>query len=449
MRVHLGLGLQHSLAFRPKCLLLDQGPRRLVGTESGTWVKRVNKVVTQKLVSRAKTLAHASAPPKTRSDGVMPSLTSRLMAVPQIQQPQELFNSAMKPVRKLKPRTDLRYDQEVASNLAARTMDTLIKEITARFKTFISGFPRFERLHPFEKSVLDLAVGEGNYKRILGNADKLRRKAMKVGKEYASKAKAAKTPAQASVCAEEGTQALHQVLTVHGKGTLWELQHLARQMRQVPQIDLCVPTIALIGAPNVGKSSLVQVLSSGTPEICNYPFTTRSIKMGHFYVNNIRHQVTDTPGLLYRPDEERNAMEMLTVATLEHLPTAALFVLDLTEGCGCSVQDQWHIRRELLQRFPSKLWIDVITKIDLLEEEVDEAKAMGQGAPPDFQAQPASAEQAVQWLPHAVKVSSVTEQGLDELKQAVLDLMAEENWAAQADAMIARDSDTLNQPETE
>jgi GTP1/Obg family GTP-binding protein len=49
--------------------------------------------------------------------------------------------------------------------------------------------------------------------------------------------------------------------------------------------------VALIGAPNVGKSSLVNVLSSGTPEVCDYPFTTRSIKMGHFYVNGIRHQV--------------------------------------------------------------------------------------------------------------------------------------------------------------
>lgn len=49
--------------------------------------------------------------------------------------------------------------------------------------------------------------------------------------------------------------------------------------------------VALIGAPNVGKSSLVHVLSSGTPEVCNYPFTTRSIKMGHFYVDGVRHQV--------------------------------------------------------------------------------------------------------------------------------------------------------------
>ena len=46
-----------------------------------------------------------------------------------------------------------------------------------------------------------------------------------------------------------------------------------------------------MGAPNVGKSSLVQVLSSGEPEVCDYPFTTRSIKMGHFYVDEQRHQV--------------------------------------------------------------------------------------------------------------------------------------------------------------
>lgn len=50
----------------------------------------------------------------------------------------------------------------------------------------------------------------------------------------------------------------------------------------------------------------------------------------------------------------------------------------------------------------------------------------------------------IQWLPHALKTSSVTEEGLDDLKQAVLDLMAEENWAAQAQAMLDRDSQSLN-----
>jgi GTP1/Obg family GTP-binding protein len=106
-------------------------------------------------------------------------------------------------------------------------------------------------------------------------------------------------------------------------------------------------------------------------------------------------QVTDTPGLLDRPDGDRNAMELLTLATLEHLPTAALFVLDLTEECGCSVQQQWRIRAELLQRFPKKRWLDVVTKADMLEEELDHAQELGPHAAPADSAVPKDATQAV------------------------------------------------------
>jgi GTP1/Obg family GTP-binding protein len=55
-------------------------------------------------------------------------------------------------------------------------------------------------------------------------------------------------------------------------------------------------------------------------------------------------QVTDTPGLLARPDDQRNKMELLTLAALACLPTSVLFVTDLTEECGTSVADQWAIR---------------------------------------------------------------------------------------------------------
>ena len=60
----------------------------------------------------------------------------------------------------------------------------------------------------------------------------------------------------------------------------------------VESASSCMSQVVLVGAPNVGKSSLVQALSSGLPEICDYPFTTRSIKMGHFHVNGRRHQVS-------------------------------------------------------------------------------------------------------------------------------------------------------------
>ena len=75
-----------------------------------------------------------------------------------------------------------------------------------------------------------------------------------------------------------------------------ELKDVAKSLRRLPVVEPELPTVALVGAPNVGKSSLVQLLSSGLPEVQNYPFTTRSIKMGHFYVAGRRHQVTGEAG---------------------------------------------------------------------------------------------------------------------------------------------------------
>ena len=37
----------------------------------------------------------------------------------------------------------------------------------------------------------------------------------------------------------------------------------------------------LLGMPNVGKSSIVTAVSTAAPEINDYPFTTRQLKMGH------------------------------------------------------------------------------------------------------------------------------------------------------------------------
>ena len=67
-----------------------------------------------------------------------------------------------------------------------------------------------------------------------------------------------------------------------------------------------------------------------------------------------RPQVTDTPGVLDRKDEDRNAMERLTLACLQHLPSVVVFVVDFTEECGSSLQAQWNIRQTLKSRFFDK-----------------------------------------------------------------------------------------------
>jgi GTP1/Obg family GTP-binding protein len=216
-------------------------------------------------------------------------------------------------------------------------------------------------------------------------------------------------------------------------------------LRKLPVVDTRLSTVALVGAPNVGKSSLVQLLSSGLPEIQNYPFTTRSIKMGHFYVNGQRCQVTDTPGLLNREEKDRNEMEMLTLASLQYLMTSVLFVIDLTGECGTSLADQWRIREELLGRFPEKRWIDVFSKSDLLEDELREAdELIAEGASgrilrdlADDRGREREGErkQKRKLSPaelacivgasgsKSVRVSSMTEDGIDALKAAMLEFV--------------------------
>ena len=77
----------------------------------------------------------------------------------------------------------------------------------------------------------------------------------------------------------------------------------------------------------------------------------------------------DSPGLLVRPDElKRNEMEQLTIAAMQHLPTAVCYVMDLSGQAGdkcSSVADQLTLRRQIRARFPRRPWIDVVSKVDL------------------------------------------------------------------------------------
>jgi len=101
-------------------------------------------------------------------------------------------------------------------------------------------------------------------------------------------------------------------------------------------------------------------------------------------------QVMDSPGLLVRPDEERNEMEQLTLAAMQHLPTAVCYVMDFSGEAGdkcSSVADQLTLRRQVRARFPRRPWIDVVSKFDLgvvdgaLEELQEILRQEGNAAP--------------------------------------------------------------------
>ena len=87
-------------------------------------------------------------------------------------------------------------------------------------------------------------------------------------------------------------------------------------------------------------------------------------------------QVIDTPGILYRPDQERNNIEKLTLAVLDHSSSTIAFVMDFS-GFGIPIEDQVNMRNELKEKYcgsdeagESRRWVDVVSKCDITEESI-------------------------------------------------------------------------------
>ena len=387
--------------------------------------------------------------PSTNTPPPRVQRTGAFQRLPMVSPSREIIESALRRAERVGGNKKLKNEAARAKNRAARQLDALMKELAAPLGTYEKGFPRTTRLHPFENALLELTVGQESYGRALARVSALRKASVEVAKGYAARAGKAPNKRDAVALQTEGFSKVESIFQ-RGADAVDELKELAKSLRRLPVVDPGLPTVALVGAPNVGKSSLVQLLSSGLPEVQNYPFTTRSIKMGHFYVDGRRHQVTDTPGLLRRSDDDRNAMERLTLASLQHLPTAVLFVSDLTGECGTSVGDQWAIRKELRERFPGKPWLDVFSKTDLLEEEFDAAddrnnlnasrndtsssngiSSTGEenrGNSAAMASEDVVVVTAIDYaaaVPSALRVSSLTGAGIDELKNAMLRMLEE------------------------
>ncbi len=146
-------------------------------------------------------------------------------------------------------------------------------------------------------------------------------------------------------------------------GNLRFLNEARNKLRKLPAIDDS-PALVIAGYPNVGKSSFVALVSSAKPEIAPYPFTTKGLAVGHFTRNGIRYQVIDTPGLLDRPLEERNEIELQAISALKHVGKVILYIIDPSETCGYTLEKQMHLLDEIKKEFAVPILV-VANKTDI------------------------------------------------------------------------------------
>lgn len=290
------------------------------------------------------------------------------------------FRRAQRSLKELKgPDMGIKNQRERHRRYSATTLDALMKGLTVPITAVLKSYKQTLRnLHPFEATVADLVVktrvkkGQPDLGTIMADLKSLRAETSKLGKEYASKAKNAPSAIEAKDTLIEGTEALKELYNATTSPLAQSMEHLLelqKDLRRIPVLELDTLTVVLVGTPNVGKSSIVRTVSTGTPEVNNYPFTTRGVTIGHILDEETknRFQVMDTPGLLDRAIEDRNEMEKLTFASLAHLPTAVIFVIDPSGLAGeqSNLQAQLNVREYLRSRFPRRPWLDVMSKSDL------------------------------------------------------------------------------------
>ena len=151
------------------------------------------------------------------------------------------------------------------------------------------------------------------------------------------------------------------------KGTVGEKYVIWLQLKTIADIGI-------IGLPNAGKSSLLASITSATPKIANYKFTTLNPNLGVAVYDNKEITLADIPGLI----EGAHTGIGLGIKFLKHIERCKTLIhlIDITEENIENLYKQ--VRNELGKYSKNLLKKDeliVFNKIDLIDKsELNEKK---------------------------------------------------------------------------
>lgn len=124
--------------------------------------------------------------------------------------------------------------------------------------------------------------------------------------------------------------------------------------------------VALVGAPNAGKSTLLSVVSRARPKIAGYPFTTLEPNFGVARIGGRDIVVLDVPGMIEGASEGRG----LGLEFLRHCERASAFA-HLVDGMAEDLAAERRSVRQEIEAYGAGLAekpeIVVVTKMDLPE----------------------------------------------------------------------------------
>jgi len=235
----------------------------------------------------------------------------------------------------------LKRNKDRANEEFVRSVNLAVHD---RLVLILQSFPELDTLPPFYQDIVDILWGVDRIKKSLGAIGWAARWARNHGPGLAYQTRKAPDP---SLIRKRAVARLSSV--VHQiDDELRFLNDVRNVLRKLPHVADEF-TVVVVGYPNVGKSSFIRLVSSATPEIASYPFTTKGIIVGHRFSGPDRMQFIDTPGLLDRPAEKRNPIERQAMTAMINLADVILCIIDASEHCGYPIEEQVRLLHEIEQ----------------------------------------------------------------------------------------------------
>ncbi len=293
-------------------------------------------------------------------------------------------------------------------NTAVKKMQTISDSLISKINNTIKSFPTFENLDPFKKEIIDIRFSIDRIRKSLGMVGGTVRAIRSISGSTIRSLNHSKTPEEISRHFNSGIGRLSSLIDKLNN-YLEFLEEVRRTLNRTPTIDFDVFTVVVAGYPNVGKSALVGALSTASPEVAQYPFTTHEVTIGHLVRDqgwakkNI--QIVDTPGILDRPPVKHNDYEKAAFSAMKNLAHCILFVMDISEFCGYTVEEQESLLESVKGEYRDIPLILALSKVDIPGYNFQEYAENNKN------------EEGDEWF----RFSSVSGHGIEDLKQLLFE----------------------------
>ncbi|AFK22836.1 NOG1 family protein [Pyrococcus sp. ST04] len=275
------------------------------------------------------------------------------------------FRRAERAASAFKPRGDKVKKARQREELRIRTVSNVIRD---NLKKVLERTPGLSTLPKFYQELVDVLVDRDTFHKAMAGIDWAIRMVRELEERYVERIRHSKDPDEMAQLRRQFYGRVASVLR-DIDDRLRYLNKAREVLKDLPVVDLEIPTVVIAGHPNVGKSTLLKALTTAKPEIASYPFTTRGINVGIFEDGYFKYQVIDTPGLLDRPLSERNEIEKQAILALKHLGKLIVYIFDPSEYCGFPIEEQMHLFEEIYSEFNEFPFIVVLNKIDIAKKE--------------------------------------------------------------------------------